>query len=108
MVRPPFANNHAYGQPFALHEPVQRPRIKYLMVRHGGGDTMASLTPFCRKYPPWSDWRGKIMHKLRRIALAAGVAVLVCVGIAAVHLWQAHGSGIAGGRHHVHSLTIAD
>jgi hypothetical protein len=48
------------------------------------------------------------MHKFRRTALAAGIAVLVCMGVAAMHLWQAHGSGIAGARHRVHSLPIAD
>jgi hypothetical protein len=59
--------------------------------------------------PRWWCWRiGELMHKFRRTALAAGIAVLVCMGVAAMHLWQAHGSGIAGARHRVHSLPIAD
>jgi hypothetical protein len=48
------------------------------------------------------------MRKFRRAALGAAVAVLVCFGLAAAHVWQAHGSGVARARNHVSSLLIAD
>jgi hypothetical protein len=50
---------------------------------------------------------GNSMRKLRRAALAAALAVLVCFGIAAAHVWQAHASGIARARH-LASSVMAD
>jgi len=48
------------------------------------------------------------MQKFRRTLLTAGIVVLVCIGVAATHLWQAHGSGVAGARNHLSSLPIVD
>ena len=48
------------------------------------------------------------MHRLRNTLLGAVAGIAVCMGVAAVHVWQAHGSGIASARSHIASLPIAD
>jgi hypothetical protein len=48
------------------------------------------------------------MHSFRRAVLGAAAAMVVCMGLAAVHVWQAHGSGVASARSQVNSLPIVD
>jgi hypothetical protein len=48
------------------------------------------------------------MHRFRSTVFGVVAAIAVCLGFAAVHVWQAHGSGVAGARNHVNSLPIAD
>jgi hypothetical protein len=48
------------------------------------------------------------MQGFRSTVVGAVVAIAVCMGFAAVHIWQAHGSGVAVARSPINSLAIAD